>query len=154
MNRRHKKKYQQYKQGIYKPVNQDKYAGAKNPRYLSSWELKFFKWCDKNIHVEKWSSESVIVPYICPLDKRVHRYFVDLFVQINEGGITSKYLIEIKPQKQTQKPKTHGNKKNSTILYENMTYIRNKAKWEAAEKWCKKKGYKFQILTEHNLFIR
>lgn len=154
MNRRFKKKYQQYKQGIYKPVNKSKYIGRSNPRYLSSWELKFFKWCDINPRVEKWSSESIIIPYICPLDNKVHRYFVDLFVQIKEGNNIIKYLIEIKPEKQTKKPKTHGNKKNSTILYENMTYIRNKAKWEAAVKWCKKKGYKFQIVTERNLFIR
>ena len=41
------KKYSQYRQGIYKPVNSEKYRGKGNPRYLSSWELKFFKWCEQ-----------------------------------------------------------------------------------------------------------
>ena len=147
------KKYRQYKQGIYTPKNSHKYIGRGNPRYLSSWELKFFRWCDNNPYVLEWSSESVIIPYISPVDKRPHRYMVDNVVKIKENGKVVKYLIEIKPKKQTVKPTAHGNKKQSTILYENATYMINMAKWEAAKKWCHKRGYKFQILTEDHLFI-
>lgn len=147
-----KKKYSKYKQGIYKPTNSNKYKGAKNPRYLSSWELKFFRWCDNNPRVIEWSSESIIIPYINPIDQKAHRYMVDNRVVIREGKETVKYLIEIKPKKQTRKPTSHGNKKRSTILYENIEYVRNQAKWEAAKKWCKKHGYKFQIITEDHLF--
>ena len=78
---------------------------------------------------------------------------VDNVVKLKVGDKIEKYLIEIKPKKQTQPPTQHGNKKQSTVLYENMTYIKNMAKWEAARKWCKRKGYKFQILTEEHLFI-
>ena len=148
-----KRKHTQYKQGLYTPVNKEKYKGRGTPRYLSSWELKFFKWCDSNSNVLEWSSESVIIPYINPLDKKAHRYFVDNVVILKEGNTITKYLIEIKPKRQTIKPTTHGNKKQTTILYENMTYIKNIAKWEAARRWCSKKGYKFQIITEDNLFI-
>lgn len=77
---------------------------------------------------------------------------VDNKVIIREGTQTTKYLIEIKPHKQTRKPTSHGNKKKSTMLYESVEYVRNQAKWAAAKKWCDKHGYKFQILTEKELF--
>jgi hypothetical protein len=146
-----KKKYRQYKQGVYRPVG-TKYKGPADPIYRSSWELKFFRWCDKNPNVVEWSSESVVVPYTSPIDGRAHRYFVDNVVKIKEGKEIIKYLIEIKPKRQTIKPTSHGNKKKSTILYESLTYVKNIAKWEAAKAWCNKRGYKFQILTEDHLF--
>ena len=147
------KKYKQYKQGIYKPTS-NKYKGCSYPKYRSSWELKFFRWCDNNPRVLEWSSESVAVPYTSPIDGRPHRYFVDNVIKIQEGAEIKKYLIEIKPKKQTVKPKAHGNKKKSTIMYENLEYIRNMAKWAAAKKWCEKRNYKFQILTEDHLYNR
>lgn len=146
-----KKTYSKYKQGVYKPSTK-KYKGRSNPVYRSSWELKFFRWCDNNPNVLEWTSESVVIPYTSPLSGRTHRYFVDNTVTIKEGDNTVRYLIEIKPKKQTKKPTKHGNKKESTILYENMTYIKNQAKWAAAEAWCKKRGYRFQIITEDQLF--
>jgi hypothetical protein len=144
--------YKKYKQGTYTPSTK-KYKGYGNPIYRSSWELKFFRWCDINPNVLQWTSESLVIPYISPLDNKAHRYFVDNVVVLKEGDNIEKYAIEIKPKKQTMKPTSHGNKKDSTILYENMEYVRNMAKWEAARKWCSKKGYKFQILTEEHLFI-
>lgn len=147
-----RKKYKKYKQGIYNPTNKQKYTGKSNPRYLSGWELKFFRWCDQNPNVLEWSSENVIIPYVNPLTGRTHRYMVDNRVVIREGSNIVKYLIEIKPKRQTRKPTTHGNKKQSTMLYENVEYIRNQAKWAAAKKWCDKHGYKFEIVTEDELF--
>ena len=148
---RRRKRKDQYVQGVYKPIT-TKYIGTSNPIYRSSWELRFFKWCDTNDNVLEWTSESVVIPYTSPIDNRQHRYFVDNTVKILENGKLVKYLIEIKPKKQTQPPKAHGNKKQQTILYENTQYVRNVAKWKAAEKWCKTRGYKFQIITEDHLF--
>ena len=79
---------------------------------------------------------------------------VDNMVKLREGDKITKYLIEIKPKKQTQSPTNHGNKKQTTILHENRTYAVNIAKWKAAKDWCDKRGYKFQILTEDHLFSR
>jgi hypothetical protein len=149
-----RRKYTQYKQGLYSPSNKKKYVGRGTPRYLSSWELKFFRWCDNNPNVVEWSSENVVIPYVSPVDKRPHRYMVDNMVKLREGDKVTKYLIEIKPKKQTRRPTQHGNKKQTTILHENMTYAVNLAKWKAAQEWCKKRGYKFQILTEDHLFTR
>ena len=142
-----------YRQGIYKPKHKHKYAGNKYPRYLSSWELHFFRWCDNNINVVKWCSENVIIPYISPLDNKVHRYMVDNIVHIKEGkNNITKYLIEIKPKKQTRPPSEHGNKKPTTLLYEKQMFAVNMSKWNAAKKWCDKHNYKFLILTEDQLF--
>ena len=143
-----------YKQGIYKPVNSKKYTGRGIPEYRSSWELKFFQWCDKNSNVLEWSSESVIVPYKSPVDNRYHRYYVDNAVALKEGNEVVRYLVEIKPHKQTQPPKESKRKKKSTILYEKMTYAVNQAKWEAANKFANTKNMKFIILTENELNIK
>ena len=111
------------------------------------------EWCDNNDNVLEWTSESVIIPYISPFDNKAHRYYVDNKVVIKEGDKIVRYLIEIKPDKQTKKPVTkRSTKKKSTIMYENYTYVINQCKWEAARKWCDKHGYKFLILTEKELF--
>ena len=141
-----------FKQGVFIPRAKEKYKGKSLPVYRSGWELKFFRWCDNNPNVVEWSSENVIIPYVNPLTGRTHKYMVDNRVVIKEGNKTVKYLIEIKPKRQTRKPTSHGNKKQSTLLYENVEYVRNQAKWKAAKIWCDKHGYKFQIITENELF--
>lgn len=141
-----------FKKGIYRPKNSKKYVGLSHPTYKSSWELYFFKWCDNNPSVLEWSSESVVIPYISPIDNSVHRYYVDNAIVLNEGNKKVKYLVEIKPHKQTIPPSHKGNKKESTIIHEQVTYSVNKAKWEAADTWAKNNGYKFLILTENELF--
>ena len=144
-----------YKQGIYRPVNRKKYLGSRDPTYRSSWELKFFKWADINENVISWGSENVVIPYISPLDKRLHRYFVDNFVIFKDSkGEKIKFLIEIKPSTSVLKPVLSEKKKQSTMMYEQRTWVINQAKWKAAEKWAGDKGYQFLILTEKELNIR
>lgn len=143
-----------YKQGIYAPVNIKKYIGRHTPEYRSSWELKFFQWCDKNPNVLEWSSESVVVPYKSPVDDRYHRYFVDNAIALKEGSEVVNYLVEIKPHKQTQPPVQSKRKKKSTLLYEHRTYAVNQAKWKAANLFAQKKNMKFIILTENELNIK
>ena len=142
-----------FKQGVFKPRNRDKYRGKTWPIYRSGWELKFFRQCDLNENVTAWDSECVIVPYNNPLTGRINRYFVDGLITINETNGPKTYLIEIKPSKQTVPPVVKKSKKRSTMLYEQKTYVKNRAKWDAAEKWAKKKGVEFKILTEKELGI-
>jgi hypothetical protein len=141
-----------YKQGTYRPKHAKKYVGSHPIVYRSGWELKFFRWCDLNENVLEWTSESIVIPYINPTTGRGQRYFVDSSIALKENNKVVKYLIEIKPKKQTIPPKYSKRKKKSTLIYEASTYAKNKAKWAAAEKWCQKKGYKFMILTEEELF--
>jgi hypothetical protein len=143
-------KNSKFRQGVYKPKNLSKYIGKENPVYRSGWELKFFRWCDDNTNVIEWASESIIIPYVSPLDGKVHRYYTDGVVALREGDTVTKYIIEIKPSSQVLPPKP-GNKRKSTVIYENSRWIQNQAKWAAAREWCKKKNYSFKILTETEL---
>lgn len=146
------KRQDKFRQGLYKPLNSSKYVGKGLPVYRSGWELKFFRWCDRNSNVLEWASESVIIPYINKADGKVHRYYTDGIIALKEGDSIVRYIVEIKPSKQLLPPEP-GNKKNSTVLYENYRYIQNQSKWEAAKKWCDKKGYRFIVLTEKELGI-
>lgn len=145
------KKNPKYVQGIFIPKNGDKFLGSK-AIYRSSLELRFMKFCDVNENIIKWGSENVVVPYLNPLDGKIHRYFVDNFVMIKEGNQVKKYLVEIKPSSQLSPPTTKYRRK-SNLIYEQTMYITNQAKWEAARKFCDKKGYSFIILTEKHLTV-
>jgi ATP-dependent exoDNAse (exonuclease V) alpha subunit len=147
-----KKKYKEYKSGRYRPVNYQKF-GQTSCIYRSSYELKFLMWCDNNPKVTDVKYEKVIIPYMSKADGRMHRYYVDCRITMREKGGPKTYLIEIKPYKQTQKPKPSKRKKKQTILYENLTYLVNRSKWDAAEQYCKHKGYRWCILTEKGIFI-
>lgn len=146
MRRKRKRKY---KQGIFVPQNQDKFIGTK-AIYRSGLELKFFRFCDLNTNVIKWGSENVVVPYLSPIDNKVHKYYVDNLVFIKEGDTIKKYLIEIKPDAQTRPP-TIKYKKKAHLIYANKQYAVNKAKWIHAEKFCDKHGLEFKIITEKDL---
>lgn len=139
----------------YVPINPDKYAGDPTCIIMrSSWETKFALWCDNNPHVVKWSSEETIVPYRCPTDGKVHRYFIDFRIQVkNKAGNLVTYLIEIKPAVQTRPPAI-PTRKTQRFLTEVMTWGKNEAKWKAATEYAKDRGWEFKILTEYDLGIK
>ena len=127
----------------------EKYKGHDLPRYLSSWELKLFRWCDMNPNVLEWGSESIVIPYESPIDRKVHRYIVDAVVKLKTATGIKKYLIEVKPYKQTQKPTQKRQTKR--FIQEAMTYAVNQEKWRAADLFCKEHGWQFKIITEKEL---
>ena len=132
----------------YTPIFPEKYAGdPTNIIMRSSWETMFAAWCDKNPSVIKWSSEETIIPYRCPTDNHIHRYFVDFKITVNTGKT---YLVEVKPYKQTQLPEYPG-KRTQRYLMESLTFMKNQAKWEAATNYAKDRGWEFKIITEHEL---
>ena len=121
--------------------------------YRSLWELKFMKWCDMNNNILQWGSEEIVVPYRSPLDGRIHRYFVDFYIKVrSRNGSIKKYLIEIKPKKQTVEP-TQPKRKTPRYINEVTTYVVNQAKWEAAREWCADRQLEFLILTEDHLNV-
>jgi hypothetical protein len=144
----------------YRVKNLKKYKGdATNVWYRSQWEKKVMLWFDFHPNVVEWSSEEVVIPYLLPetdregnvLGHSQHRYFMDFSVVFEVNGKRKKYLVEVKPYEQTQPPKITEGKKTKTLVEQANTYIKNKAKWEAAEAYCKSKGWGFQILTEYEL---
>lgn len=140
--------------GLFKPKNPKKYRGnVKNIVYRSSWELKMMMSLDKDPNVIEWSSEEHTVSYKSPVDRKWHRYFPDMIVtKIEPDKSVQTYMIEIKPKKQTQPPKK-SNKRTKSYINEVNTWGVNQAKWTFAEEYCKKKGWKFVIMTEKELGI-
>lgn len=141
-----------YHKRKFVPLNPQKYAGdPTNIIMRSSWETRFALWCDKNPSVIKWNSEETVVPYVCPTDNRWHRYFIDFRIQIREKtGTLKTYLVEIKPDKQTRPPEVPS-RKTKRFLIEAATYMKNEAKWKAANQYARDRGWEFIILTEHHL---
>jgi hypothetical protein len=138
--------------GKFRTKNPSKYKGdVGNIVYRSLWELRFMKWCDQNISVQEWGSETVIVPYVSPLDKKVHRYFVDFYIKIKDkNGVIQKYLVEIKPERFT-KPPSIPERKTKKFIDEVFQYGVNEAKWKAAFEFCQDRNMKFMVLTEKDL---
>jgi|TARA_B100001094_G_C17724449_1_gene573560 hypothetical protein len=132
--------------GRYKP-NIKKYRGDPDKVvYRSMWEKYAFMWCDKNEDIKSWSSEETVVPYYYDVDKKYHRYFVDLKITFKNGKTV---LVEIKPEKETTPP--NGARKTKRYISEALTYVKNMNKWEAAHSFANNRGWEFQVWTEHTL---
>ena len=138
--------------GRFIPKNPQKYVGdPKNIIYRSSWECKVMSWLDKNNDILSWASEELIIPYLSPVDNRVHRYFPDFLVKVRtKDGTTKTMILEVKPKKQTMAPQP---KKRVTkqFIEEVKTYGINQAKWKAATEFCLDRGWDFKLLTEDHL---
>lgn len=135
-----------FHQGYYKPKYPSKYIGKEPPIYRSGIELKFFKFCDDSDNVVKWSSEPLGIPYFDPIANRHRKYYVDNFVEIKEGNIIKRYLIEIKSIKETKKPVKSKGKKKSSLLFEEATFTTNMCKWISANQFCKDNKMEFLLL--------
>lgn len=109
--------------------------------FRSSYERKFAMWLDSTPDVEYWASEAIWLPYNNPAKNKVCQYYPDFFAKIKN----ELYLIEIKPSAQLNEPS-----KKKWKQYKN--WVVNKAKFQAAEKFCNKNGLKFKIITEKDLF--
>ena len=122
--------------------------------YRSLWELKFMRYCDSNINILEWGSEEMYVWYRSPVDNRPHRYFPDFYIKARESdGKIKKYIIEVKPKKQTAPP-PKPKRQTKGYLREAFEYARNQAKWKAANEWCLDRGFEFKVLTEKELGIK
>lgn len=135
--------------GKYKPKHPEKYIGdINNIVYRSSWELSFVKYIDHNPSIKKFNVEGVVIPYVSPVDNKVHRYFVDFIIEYeNKKGEMKRALIEVKPHKQTQPP-VPPKKKSKYYINEVLTYHVNMAKWKTAIDFCNKNSMDFVVLTE------
>jgi len=147
-----KKRTSKFRQGIFNIKNKEKYKGTFPIYYRSAWECKCMTMFDHNPNIISWGSESIIVPYQNPITGRVSRYFVDFNITMRDKeGNLKKFLIEIKPHSQTLPPVKTKNIKAS--VRRQAEYIKNQAKWKAAEQWSVNKGYQFVVLTEKHLKI-
>lgn len=150
-NGRRKKGYSNTNQGYFHPVNESKYIGdVTKIIFRSGWEFKFLQFCDVNDNIIRYSSEAVQVPYIDPFDKKVHRYYIDMFIEMRcSDGSIAKWLLEIKPDKYTKIPLPPKKKTKKAIeayeYHKRMTLI-NIEKFKAAKYWSEQLGAKFGII--------
>ena len=134
-------------QGIFKPKNPAKYAGTRNPRYRSSWELTFMNFCDNNPSVLQWASEAIHVNYRNPFTNKNTIYVPDFFVvHVDAHNKQHAEIWEIKPNKETTL-EAAGNSKRAQAAA-----ILNMCKWQACQAYCKANGLGFRIITENDLF--
>lgn len=136
-----------FARGKFTMTQPEKYVGTKVPTYRSSWEFQFMRFCDTNKSVQKWASEAVSIPYRDPLTGRQTIYVPDFFIQyVDKNQKMHVELIEIKPASQSILERVGKNK------YNQAQYVKNQAKWQAANIWCKQQGIKFRILNENDMF--
>lgn len=135
-----------YLQGVYKVSNPAKYVGKGEPRYRSGWEHAFMRFCDTNDHILQWASEAISIPYIHPLTGKKTNYIPDFFITYrNKDNKVCAEIVEIKPKKQSViESKMKANERAVVAV--------NYAKWDAAQKWCKRQGLVFRVVTEDNIF--
>lgn len=136
-----------YSKGEYVLKNPAKYLGKVPVIYRSSWEISLMKTFDENPAVLGWSSESISVPYRNPLTGKWSLYLPDFFVVYTDKNSRKHVeIIEIKPAKED--PRFTGKVNARTKLVQAI----NMAKWGACSAYCKKRGWAFRVMTEHDLF--
>ena len=136
-----------FAQGKFTLKNPDKYVGTKVPTYRSSWEFAFMKFCDEHPSVAQWASEAIRIPYRNPLSGKYTIYVPDFFIAYNDkSGKQRVEVIEVKPANQTTLEKAGRSRTNQ------LHYVVNQAKWNAARAWCKQKGIIFRIIGEGDIF--
>ena len=107
------------------------------------------KYLDENPRVIWWASEELYIPYVSPVDNKVHRYFPDFITRVKQGDKETTLVLEVKPFKQTQQPTQK--RKTKQFIQETITYAINQEKWKAADLFCKEHGWQFKLITEKEL---
>ena len=103
-------------------------------------------YCDKNDNILEWASEEIAIPYRSPVDNRVHRYFPDFYMKVKErGGKIKRYVIEVKPAKQT-KPPVKPKSQTKGYIREAYEYAKNQAKWKMAREFCADRQWELSLI--------
>lgn len=119
--------------------------------YKSNLERVAIRYADFNKYIVKWSMEPFPIKYTKPTDGKIHRYYVDMFLEFANG---QKFIVEIKSKNETKPPRKPSKKTQKALLnYQKAlaTYHVNQAKWKAAEQFAKTNKMKFIILSEDQL---
>ena len=144
-------KNNKWMKGTYNIQNKSKYRGnSEKIIFRSSWEKKFMIYLDTHPQVLWWSSEEISIPYLSPIDNKIHKYFPDfLFAVDGRCDKEKKFMVEIKPYKQTLMPTQK--RKTKQFIQESSTFAINQEKWRAAELFCLEYEIKFLLITEKEL---
>lgn len=137
-----------WQKGRFYPQNKEKYIGDNLNKitYRSSWELKMCEMCDQHPNVVYWASESLSIKYKHPFTGQTKSYIPDFFIMyVDARGKKYSELIEIKPMEQCDLKFAKSQRDKEAVVV-------NRAKWEAAYIYCKKRRIRFRIITEKDIF--
>lgn len=136
-----------FAQGRFEMKNPAKYVGKRAPLARSSWEFVFMRMLDEHPGVQSWASESIQIPYRDPLTGRNTIYVPDFFiVYVDKNQSKHAEVVEVKPASHTLREAVGKSR------YNQEQYVRNLAKWEAANAWCKQQGIRFRVVNESDIF--
>jgi len=145
-----------YTQGIFTPKHPERYCGPNinNIKYRSGWEHSVLSFLDQTgrTSILHWSSESISIPYVHPLLRRVKMYVPDFFViYVDRNSKKHAEIWEIKPSKENPFVSKLGGQSKVAYKLKLINAI-NYAKFTAAIQYCAKRGWFFRIITEKELF--
>lgn len=150
------RKNSKYHQGYYLLENPNKLIGYYNKKlgviYRSGLELAFIKILDLSPKCIRWSYESddLIISYHNPVKQKICSYYPDFYVEMmgNSNKLT-KYIIEVKSKKDTEKPDREKYKTKKAYLYQLAISAVTEAKRKAAVEFCKgKDNLRYEYITE------
>lgn len=141
-----------YVQGKFRLEHPEKYIGdPNNVIFRSSWERIVMNHFDSNDSILRWQSEELHIPYRSPVDRRIHRYMVDFTFWANTKDGLKKFLVEVKPKKETVEPKKRPTESEASFQERVKTFLVNRAKWKAAVEYAAAEGSQFIVLTEDQI---
>lgn len=141
-------------QGQYFPKHPNKYKGKVNEIiYRSSYELQFMNYCDNRSYVVAWSSEEVVIPYVKPTDGKIHRYFMDFWMEYisNEYEYEDNHWVKVDMDKVNDESKQNleliiKNKHPHIIAIRSISKIPNNAIGKVNDVYISD--------NTHNIFIK
>lgn len=141
--------------GRYDLKNPKKYMGiGLVPIYKSRNELVVFSKLDNDANVIRWGYEILEIPYLNPIDRKIHKYKMDIYCEVKKGKDLLRCLVEIKQSTDLTPPKKPTLMKPTSKSRYNLAaraYAVNTAKWSAAIDLAKKTGFKLIFITEKDI---
>lgn len=146
------------RKGRFICTHPEKYVGdASMIVYRSSLEFAVMRRFDTTESVIAWASEPLVIPW-SDSTGRARRYIPDFMIKVRGAdGSVDTVLVEVKPRSQSPlHVKSVSGKKRSrrSLVEQAMALDSNRRKWEAAERVCASRGWKFKVLTEQEILGR
>lgn len=77
------------------------------------------------------------------MHKKVRRYYIDFRAIVKQGLVQKVVWIEIKPACECKQPSAKASPQAQ------VTWLVNKAKWQAASQLAKSKNFEFHVINEN-----
>jgi hypothetical protein len=136
------------------PKNPAKYMGPNlhSIWYRSSWEHTMMMTLDNHPDVIAWQSEAIAIFYQNPFTKQTKPYVPDFIVVYRDQKTNQQVIemIEIKPK--DEMPGYRPGLREKINQFKQAKQVINAAKWKAAMTFCSRRGWRFRVACEDQLF--